>query len=206
MEVKEVLKYVKSASDKELRLIERTAKRARTFLKKKTDWLAKPITLNLEQGVYVVPCWHDAPGYTCLGFDVCEEQTVKYSEWLHSLGYLIHGPVPRKPSVEAYDYHKFVCDMVFKVHMQTGKRCWAELTPQLIDLEGCRVEVVDKYGERRRFTVGRSSGWIPVHLEIQPQEFYKGKWTSPEGDGSGGGTVTGAPFKSVTRVNNMKGR
>jgi len=40
------------------------------------------------------------------------------------------------------------------------------LTPQLVGLEGRRVEVVTTYGETRRFHVGKSTGWIPCHLEI----------------------------------------
>jgi hypothetical protein len=41
----------------------------------------------------------------------------------------------------------------------------AGLTDQLKGLEGKRVEVVTDYGETRRFYVGRSSGWIPCHIE-----------------------------------------
>lgn len=41
------------------------------------------------------------------------------------------------------------------------------MTPQLHGLEGWRVEVVTKYGEKRRFIVGRSTGWRPIHLEIK---------------------------------------
>lgn len=45
------------------------------------------------------------------------------------------------------------------------------LTPQLIGLEGMRVEVVDPPdgefpGLTRRFYVGKSTGWRPCHLEI----------------------------------------
>ncbi|WP_157698714.1 hypothetical protein [Geobacter sp. DSM 9736] len=70
-------------------------------------------------------------------------------------------------------------------HQQTGYRSKAELTPQLIGLEGKRVEVVDCYGGKRRFWVGRSTGWIPCHLEIDTRR------------SSGGPAVTGAPFRSV---------
>lgn len=41
-----------------------------------------------------------------------------------------------------------------------------DLTPQLKGLEGYRVEVVTDYNEKRRFIVGRSTGWSPIHLEI----------------------------------------
>lgn len=40
------------------------------------------------------------------------------------------------------------------------------LTPQLVGLEGCRVEVTDDDGTVRRFKVGRSTGWVPCHLEV----------------------------------------
>jgi hypothetical protein len=40
------------------------------------------------------------------------------------------------------------------------------LTPQLVGLEGKRVEVVTSYDETRRFWVGKSTGWVPCHLEI----------------------------------------
>lgn len=42
----------------------------------------------------------------------------------------------------------------------------AGLSPQLTGLEGWRVEVVTDYDETRRFIVGKSTGWIPCHLEI----------------------------------------
>lgn len=41
------------------------------------------------------------------------------------------------------------------------------LSVQLRGLEGARVEVVTTYGERRRFWVGRSTGWRPCHLEVK---------------------------------------
>lgn len=41
----------------------------------------------------------------------------------------------------------------------------AGLSPQLVGLEGKRVEVETTYGEKRRFYVGRSTGWVPCHIE-----------------------------------------
>jgi len=69
-----------------------------------------------------------------------------------------------------------------------NQRCTAELTPQLIGLEGQRVEVVDQYDERRRFIVGKSTGWLPCHLEIKTKR------------STGGACVSGAPFKSIKIV------
>jgi hypothetical protein len=62
------------------------------------------------------------------------------------------------------------------------------LTQELVGLEGYRVEVVDSHGEKRRFIVGRSTGWQPIHIELS-------KRTS-----SGGIGVMGAPFKSVRKL------
>ena len=44
----------------------------------------------------------------------------------------------------------------------------ANLSRDLIGLEGWRVEVVDYMTqEKRRFIVGRSTGWIPCHIELK---------------------------------------
>lgn len=41
------------------------------------------------------------------------------------------------------------------------------LTPQLVGLEGYRVEVIDNEGDApRRFQVGKSTGWAQCHLEL----------------------------------------
>lgn len=50
----------------------------------------------------------------------------------------------------------------------------AGLTKQLIGLEGWRVEVKTTFGETRRFIVGRSSGWIPCHIEIKRSNSFGG--------------------------------
>ncbi len=51
-------------------------------------------------------------------------------------------------------------------HAATGAHCNAELLPVLSGLEGWRVEVTEPDGERRCFIVGKSTGWMPCHLEI----------------------------------------
>ncbi|WP_295407211.1 hypothetical protein [uncultured Thiocystis sp.] len=52
-------------------------------------------------------------------------------------------------------------------HQRTGKRCPALLTPELIGLEKTRVAILDPKGrETRRFWVGKSTGWMPVHLSL----------------------------------------
>ncbi|END3175285.1 hypothetical protein ABL052_004504, partial [Salmonella enterica] len=89
--------------------------------------------------------------------------------------------------------HFNACSKVFDAariySIASGNKCDAEYTPQLVGLEGRRVEVIDAYGETRRFIVGRSSGWMPCHIEIARR------------DSHGGPAVTGAPFKSVSVIN-----
>jgi len=61
------------------------------------------------------------------------------------------------------------------------------LTPQLKGLEGHRVEVIDNYGERRRFWVRVSTGWQPIHLEVKQLN-------------SSGGTQADKSYQSVVIV------
>ena len=50
----------------------------------------------------------------------------------------------------------------------------SELTPELIGKEGFRVEATTADGERRRFIVGKSTGWRPIHLEIKTRRSLGG--------------------------------
>ena len=144
------------------------------------------VTVNVEQGLYVIPSGN---GYSCLGFDVCLERSRKYAAWLRGQGLRASAPAKSKRgTLAAYDRYRWMSGKVFEVYQKTGKRCDAELSQQLTGLEGRRVEVVDQYGETRRFIVGKSTGWIPVHLEIKTRRSM------------GGSAVCGAPFKSVRLV------
>jgi hypothetical protein len=137
------------------------------------------VTTNAEQRLYVIPAGH---GYSCLGFDVCQDRTRAYKEWLGE-------PFESRlvGSIEAYNYYLRTIDRVQQRCQQTHTRCTAELTPQLIGLENKRVEVETTYGETRRFYVGKSTGFIPIHLEIARRN-------------SSGGPAAMGPYKSVRVV------
>lgn len=143
-------------------------------------------SINEEQRLYVLKC---GDGYTHLGFDVCESRSLRYLAWLESMGRGftsdIGATIRKKGTKEAYEAYEMICRVAREWSGKTGMRCPAELTEQLIGLEHKRVEVVDKYGETRRFIVGKSTGWAPVHLEIETSK------------SSGGSAVMGAPFQSV---------
>jgi len=150
----------------------------------------KQVTINAEQRLYVIP---SGAGYSCLGFDVAEERLAAVADWLIQQGerspWSTHeaaqGPIG---TPERYAFYRAIMGLCANYCARTGKRCPVELTPQLIGLEGKRVEVVDKYGDKRRFQVGKSTGHIPIHLEIARR-------TSTGGIG-----VHGAPFQSVTII------
>ena len=124
-------------------------------------------------------------GFSCLGFEVVENTRRPVVEWLAREGVNLAPFEGEAGTPAAFMAHREALEAA-RVHFdKTGRRCPAELTPQLIGKEGARVEVVDSYGETRRFTVGRSSGWIPCHLELASKR------------ASGGASVSGAPFQSV---------
>jgi hypothetical protein len=130
------------------------------------------VTVNREQRLYVIPC---SRGYTCLGFDVL---ILRARALAAELGKTFSG---RKGALKTYTNYQALIDEA----KATGRRFNCELIPQLIGLEGKRIEVVDCYGTKRRFYVGKSAGFIPIHLEIA------------RSNSTGGSGVTGTPFKSI---------
>ena len=145
------------------------------------------VTINAKQELYVIP--EISGGYSCLGFDVCLQRHNALAAWLRKEGLQADDLPPElrgtMPAFTAYCRQMSRADS----YCQRNKlRCPVELTPQLTGLEGKRVEVIDRHGERRRFIVGKSTGWLPCHLEISRR------------NSSGGPAVTGAPFQSVRIV------
>lgn len=144
------------------------------------------ITKNKEQRLYVLN--HDK-FVTCLGFDVAFERVQRLHEELSPILAKALPPMPKyKGTMKVYNTLQRLQKFAHAIHTQHGIQFKAELTKQLIGLEGKRVEVVDSYGETRRFKVGKSTGWIPCHLELANAR------------SSGGISVMGAPFKSVRVV------
>lgn len=155
-------------------------------------------SINKDQKVYVIRC---GAGYSCQGFDYLHNQAHAVLSWLKEEGRaaemvlgaqridVLRLEIPERKGTKK---HFNACNKVIEagsVYARHSRRqCLANLTPQLSGLVGRRVEVIDRHGEKRRFIVGRSSGWMPCHLEIARR------------DSSGGMSVTGAPFKSVKVV------
>ena len=149
-----------------------------------------------------MPCYHSidndqklfvykiGEGYTCLGFDVLKKRGLALAAWLNvpinascreALDQVHTNP---NAAHAAYNY-LMECANQYCIKHKT--RCPIELTPELIGMEGKRVEVLLPNGEKRRFYVGKSTGWMPCHLEIKTKR-------------STGGTAVYFPKGSTVRV------
>ena len=135
--------------------------------------------VNRQQRLFILPA---GTGFTCLGFRVCRDRA-------KALAVEMGWPyVPeRLGSLKSLAQYQALVAEAQRRNVATGFRSTTELTPQLVGLEGRRVEVLDRDGETRRFRVGKSTGWIPCHLECVP-------------DVSGGMATYGTPYKSVRVV------
>ena len=141
------------------------------------------VTINREQELYVIPC---GDGFTCLGFDVLIRKANAVAAWLENFGFrFMYVPDAWRGTMPAYKLYTDIMEAAGEFSKRSGHRCPAELIPEFIGREGRRVEVVDKYGETRRFVIGKSCGWMPCHLELKNKR------------SSSGGAVSGYPFKSL---------
>lgn len=125
---------------------------------------ARIVTVNKEQRLYVIP---SGDGYSCLGFDVCKRRADALAAELSVT--LLDVPVG---SLELYGEYMALCEKARQRNAATGWRSQSELTPELIGLEGKRVEVTHQWEstgrtEVSKFWVGKSMGFIPCHLEIE---------------------------------------
>lgn len=139
------------------------------------------VRVNVEQGLYVIDC---GAGYSCLGFQVCLDRIARLAK---ELGEEVSPGPPG--DIGNYTLLEDLQEKAYKIHRNTGRRFECELTPQLKGLEHRLVEVEDEFGEVRKFRVGRSTGWIPVHLEI-------GKLSDS------GGVAASRRYKRVTPLEN----
>lgn len=118
-------------------------------------------SINAEQSLYVIPC---GDGYSCLGFEVANRRIAAVAEWLGRNDLM---PTAPQGTAEHYEQYEAAMTAGSQHSAKTGRRCYAELTPALVGKEGKRVEVTYQDGTKTRFYVGKSTGWLPIHLEIK---------------------------------------
>jgi hypothetical protein len=142
------------------------------------------VTLNRKSRLYIIPAAH---GYSCLGFDVAARRAAALAS---EMG--LPAPTEKPGTLKLYRAYQYLMDTARKRNRETGWRSTSELTPALIGLEGKRVEVTHQWEREKpetvRFIVGKSTGFIPCHLEIKRR------------DSTGGGAVCLGQILSVRVV------
>lgn len=133
---------------------------------KANNFLFNLDSINSAQKLYVL---NAGSGYTCLGFEVCATRTRKLIAELKS----DIKELPAAGSLDLFYLYNFLTEYVKELNQKTGFRSQTELNPKLVGYEGKRIEAI-LYGEKTRFIVGRSTGWIPAHLEIKTRRSHGG--------------------------------
>lgn len=158
--------------------------------------IERDVTVNADQKLYVIASGN---GYTTLGFDVCLERIERIVLELVGRGALpgsyidneLTAVKAKHGTLAAYDTLQNLLDKLHDVVKAQEDRAVYDLSPQLTGLEGHRVEVIDRYSERRRFIVGKSTGWAPCHLEIARRN-------------SSGGPPADREYQSVTDLGRVR--
>ena len=115
------------------------------------------VTINKAQKLYVID--HNKH-VSCLGFDNLINRR-------NALAKELRRPklkLATRGTLKAYNEYLQLIKLAHAKHLETGWKSKAELIPELIGLEGKRVEVTTESGEKHRFIVGRSTGFIPCHI------------------------------------------
>lgn len=131
------------------------------------------VTVNEKSRLYVLEF---GGGYSCLGFDVLERRLNALLKEIVNLGFTPEAAA-EIGTAERYRQYQSAIDFAEAYHKRTGWRSQSELTPELIGKEGRRVEVVHSFGKERevtRFKVGKSTGFIPCHLELANSHSHGG--------------------------------
>lgn len=123
-------------------------------------------SVNNEQGLYVMKV---AGGYTTYGFEVLDRKARAVAAWSKVI-----PPVAAPGTRAHFDECNAIMEHGARYALRTGSRCDADLVPALIGLEGKRVEAT-YFGERVRFIVGKSTGWMPCHLLIKTSRSMGGE-------------------------------
>jgi hypothetical protein len=120
----------------------------------------KLVEINNEQRVYVLTAVKNH--FSCLGFEVVIKRTKALATEMNE-----KFCAKKLGSKSAY---KELCRLVKIARRKnelTGWRSQTELYKPFINHEGKRVEVEFNWGEKERFYIGKSTGFIPCHLIIK---------------------------------------
>lgn len=135
-------------------------------------------SINKEQRLYVIK---SGAGFTYYGFYVLDD---KIKKLCIDLG--IDNLIKRKGTKKAYCFYIKLLSKVHQRFQKTGQKSNIDLIPEFIGKEGRKVRVIDKNGKTKVFIIGKSTGFIPCHLEIKQYRSI------------GGSAVYDYPFQKIT--------
>ena len=142
--------------------------------------------IDSEQRLYVLS---EGRGFSAIGFDVIEQraramarevinraqgQTIHFVTWLECLNDVESNP---KGSQDHFDLCNNIHDYA-QIHASVFGPLTSGLHAALKGFEGKRVEATVE-GEKKRFQVGRSTGWFPCHLTLANKRSHGGSPLSP---------------------------
>ena len=132
-------------------------------------------SIDKDRRLYVIA--HEG-GWTTLGWDVAQRRMDAVAAWM--------GSAKTEDGTPGTQEHYLASAATMTdgatFHRRTGGRCPAEVTSTRIGLEGCRVEGRYPTGETKRFQGGKSTGWLPCHLQRHKSRAHSGPAVSyPEG-------------------------
>ncbi len=120
-------------------------------------------SINTQQRLYVMRC---GGGVSCYGFDVLHDKARAVAQWIpHHAPEALPLPMREKGTRAHYEECQAILSAGAKFAARVKAQCSYELEPALIGLEGKRVEC-EYFGELIRFKVGKSTGWMPCHLQL----------------------------------------
>ena len=120
----------------------------------------KLIKINKEEKLYVLST--NGKYFSCLGFEVVMKRVKALSEEMNEK-FKVKIPGTKK----AYKELCRLTEIARRKNKLTGWRSQTELYKPFIGQEGRRVKVEYTWGEKERFIIGKSTGWIPCHLTIK---------------------------------------
>ena len=127
--------------------------------------------INKTARLYVMAADEARGTVSCYGFENARRMTAALAAWLERPDL---APPARMGTRRAYAAYQAALKAASEHAHANRVRCPAALAPALIGLEGARVEVIERDGKRRRFWVGKSTGWLPIHLEVARRDSHGG--------------------------------
>jgi hypothetical protein len=129
--------------------------------------------IDTERGLYVL---NNSGWLSCLGFEYAQARIEQVQKWLGGRCRFHMRPEHTPGTAGHYNSYEVLMNLGREHHKATGQRCEADLHPHLKGLEGKRIEVEKPQfdSDPKRFIVGKSCGWMPVHLVVKTRRSHGG--------------------------------